>query len=125
MDIIEIGTRILISCMNVKAGESVLIVTDDTKQTIASVLYQAAKSLGAEAMLVTMPPRKISGQEPPAAIAAAMKVADVVLCPMSTSITHTRAKTEAAKAGLESLPCQVSRKICSVRELWRPITILY
>lgn len=90
MDIIEIGTRILISCMNVKAGESVLIVTDDTKQTIASVLYQAAKSLGAEAMLVTMPPRKISGQEPPAAIAAAMKVADVVLCPMSTSITHTR-----------------------------------
>lgn len=99
MELIEIGTHILISCMNIKAGESVLIVTDDAKQSIASVLYQAAKSLGADAMLVTMPPREISGQEPPAPIAAAMKAADVVLCPMSTSITHTRAKTEAAKAG--------------------------
>ena len=28
-----------------------------------------------------------------------MKAADVVICPMKTSITHTRAKIEAAEAG--------------------------
>ena len=32
-------------------------------------------------------------------MAAAMKAADVVICPMKTSITHTRAKIEAAEAG--------------------------
>lgn len=75
------------------------MVTDDEKFQIGQALYQAAKELGADAMLVTMSPREVSGQEPPASIAAAMKAADVVLCPMSTSITHTRAKIEAAKAG--------------------------
>lgn len=99
MNLVEIGTRVLTSCMDVKAGENVLVVTDDEKFSIGQALYQAAKELGADAMLVTMSPREVSGQEPPAAIAAAMKAADVVLCPMSTSITHTRAKIEAAGAG--------------------------
>ena len=99
MDLVEIGKGVLTSCMNVKAGENVLVITDDGKFPIGDALYQAAKALGADAMLVTMTPREVSGQEPPAPIAAAMKAADVVLCPMSTSITHTRAKIEAAKAG--------------------------
>jgi len=99
MSFAEIGKSVLVSCMNVKAGENVLIITDDRKLDIGTALYQAAKELKAEAMLVTMEPREVSGQEPPAPIAAAMLAADVVLCPMSTSITHTRAKIEAAKAG--------------------------
>ena len=32
-----------------------------------------------------------------------MKAADVVICPMKTSITHTRAKIEAAEAGAERI----------------------
>lgn len=99
MELVEIGKNILTSCMNVRPGEQVLVVTDDEKYAIGQTLYQAAKALGAEAMLMTMPPRAVSGQEPPAVVAAAMKAADVVLCPMSTSITHTRAKLEAAAAG--------------------------
>ena len=99
MDLLEIGKGILTSCMNVKAGENVLVITDDEKLPIGDALYRAAKGLGADTMLVTMAPREVSGQEPPPAIAAAMKAADVVLCPMSTSITHTKAKIEAAKAG--------------------------
>ena len=99
MDLVKIGMGVLTSCMNVKEGENVLVITDDRKFSIGDALYQAAKALGADAMLVTMTPREVSGQEPPASIAAAMKAADVVLCPMSTSITHTRAKIEAAKAG--------------------------
>ena len=94
MDLIEIGKSVLSSCMDVKAGESVLVITDDQKLEIGNTLYRAAKELGAEAMLLTMEPRKVSGEEP-----AAMLAADVILCPMSTSITHTKAKIEAVKAG--------------------------
>ena len=100
MELAEIGKNILINCMNVKPGENVLIVTDDEKYAIGQALYQAAKLLKAEAMLMTMPAREVSGQEPPAVVAAAMKAADVVICPMKTSITHTRAKIEAAEAVL-------------------------
>lgn len=118
MNLVEIGTRVLTSCMDVKAGETVLVVTDDEKFQIGQALYQAAKELGADAMLVTMSPREVSGQEPPASIAAAMKAADVVLCPMSTSFTHTRAKTKRQNGrGAGSPPCPTSRRICSVRAL--------
>jgi len=99
MDLIEIGKSVLKSCLDVKAGESVLVITDDEKYPIGNALYEAAKALGADGMLVNMKPRKVSGEEPPAAIAAAMKAADVVIAPMSTSITHTNAKIEAVKAG--------------------------
>lgn len=99
MELAEIGKNILTNCMNVKPGENVLIVTDDEKYAIGQTLYQAAKLLKAEAMLMTMTAREVSGQEPPAVVAAAMKAADVVICPMKTSITHTRAKIKAAKAG--------------------------
>ena len=90
MELKEIGKNMLTSCLNVKAGEQVLIVTDDKKISIGTALYEAAQELGAEALMMTMTPRQVSGEEPPA---------DVVIAPMATSITHTRAKIEAAKAG--------------------------
>lgn len=99
MELKEIGKNMLTSCLNVKAGEQVLIVTDDKKISIGTALYEAAQELGAEALMMTMTPRQVSGEEPPAAVAAAMKAADVVIAPMATSITHTRAKIDAAKAG--------------------------
>jgi len=96
---VEIGRSVLKTCLNVRAHESVLVVTDDEKRTIGEAFYEAAGSLGAEALLMTMKPRAVSGQEPPAAAAAAMQAADVVICPMVTSITHTDAKLRAVKAG--------------------------
>ena len=65
MELAEIGKNILTNCMNVKPGENVLIVTDDEKYAIGQALYQAAKLLKAEAMLMTMTAREVSGQEPP------------------------------------------------------------
>ena len=99
MELREIAKRMMVSCLNVRAGEQVLIITDDKKLPIGTALYNAAQDLGAEALLMTMTPRQVSGEESPAAVAAAMKAADVVIAPMATSITHTRAKIEAAKAG--------------------------
>ena len=50
MELVEIGKSVLTTCMDVKAGESVLVITDDKKHPIGSALYEAAKELGADAL---------------------------------------------------------------------------
>lgn len=90
---------ILRQCMGLKRGEKALIVTDDEKLPLGSALYAKAKELGAEAVLMVMPVAGISGQEPPQAVAAAMRAADVVVCPTKESITHTGARIQAVKSG--------------------------
>lgn len=99
MNLVETAKSILTSCMDVKPGEQVLVVTDNVKYEIGNALYHAAKELGCEALLMMMQERDVSGAEPPAAVAAAMRAADVVLCPTAKSLTHTNARIEAAKNG--------------------------
>jgi leucyl aminopeptidase (aminopeptidase T) len=94
------GARTIVeTCAGVKPGESVLIVTDTNMVNIARVLAMAVKERDAEPILAVMIPRQGHGEEPPACIAEAMKKANVILTPVSTSITHTRAVKEAAAAG--------------------------
>jgi aminopeptidase len=90
---------VLNQCLQVKPGEKALIVTDETKLSIGTTLYRKALELGNEAVLTLMPDGKVSGEEPPTPVGAAMKSADVVICPTSVSLTHTRARLEAAAAG--------------------------
>ncbi|MBC8571105.1 aminopeptidase [Zongyangia hominis] len=99
MTLAERAKKILVDCMGVREGEQVLIVTDDVKEKIGRSLYEAARSLGAEALLMQMGEREVSGQEPPSAVAQAMKAADVVLAPTAKSLTHTNARIAAVKAG--------------------------
>ncbi len=99
MNIKETSKSILTSCMGAVEGETVLVVTDDVKFEIGSAFYLAAKELGCEAVLMTMQERAVSGQEPPEAVAAAMKASDIVICPTAKSLTHTNARIEAAKNG--------------------------
>lgn len=94
-------------CFGVKRGESVLIIVDTiTPLSIGKSLFEAAKNHGCEVMLVTMLPRAHHGEEPPAAIAEAMKNADVVIAPTTLSLTHTQARINACKAGarMASMP---------------------
>lgn len=86
-------------CMGVKAGETVLIVTDEPLRPIGYALRQAAKELGHEVMLVDILPRKTHGEEPPPQVAELMAKVDVVLCPTSKSLTHTEARRAATAAG--------------------------
>jgi leucyl aminopeptidase (aminopeptidase T) len=98
------GARTIVeTCAGVKAGESVLIITDTNMVEIAEVLAMAVKERDAEPILAVMIPRKGHGEEPPACLAEAMKKADVILTPVSTSITHTRAMKEAAAAGSRAI----------------------
>jgi leucyl aminopeptidase (aminopeptidase T) len=98
------GARTIVeTCAGVKAGENVLIITDTNMVEIAEVLAMAVKERDAEPILAIMIPRKGHSEEPPACLAEAMKKADVVLTPVSTSITHTKAMKEAAAAGSRAI----------------------
>lgn len=86
-------------CTKTKPGENVLVVTDMANTKIARTIVTIALDRGAETMMMVMEPRKRAGQEPPKAVAEAMKAADVVFIPVGYSITHTHAVKEAAEAG--------------------------
>ncbi len=101
------GADKVLECFGAKRGESVLIVVDtSTPRSIAKSLFEAAKNMGCEAMILTMLPRTHHGEEPPRAIAEAMKNADVVIAPTTISLTHTRARINACKKGarIASMP---------------------
>ena len=87
-------------CMGVSPGERVLVITDERLRTIGYALRDAARDLGNEVMLVEILPRTTNGEEPPAEIAALMKMVDVVLCPTSKSLTHTDARRAASASGV-------------------------
>lgn len=97
--LVKTAEGVLSSCLAVKKGEEVLIVTDNTRKEIGEAIYEAAGNLGCERLLMVMNERELSGQEPPKAVAAAMKSADVVIAPTAQSLTHTNGRIEAAKAG--------------------------
>ena len=98
------GARtILEDCLSLKKGEKFLIVTDPALKTIAQVLVDAAYDRGINAILEIMDPRERDGQEPPLSTAEVMKKSDVIVCPVSISITHTNAVKEAAAMGARIL----------------------
>jgi len=86
-------------CMGLQPDESCLVVTDDERRPIGEALYAVASEITDDAMIVQYPPGDQHGEEPPAAVAAAMAAADVVLAPTTKSLSHTRARTEATDAG--------------------------
>ena len=99
MELKDIAKNVLVSCLAAKAGEEVLVITDDTRVMIGQALYEGAKELGCEAMLLIMQERELSGQEPPKTVAEAMKTADIVIAPTAKSLTHTNARIQAAANG--------------------------
>lgn len=87
------------TCANIKAGETVVIVTDPTLLDVGDKVAAAAHAVGAEIVINVMTPREWDGQEPPQAVAAAMKEADVVIFPTVKDIAHSTAMKEALGAG--------------------------
>lgn len=98
------GARRLVNvCANIKAGEEVVIVTDFATFDVAKVVATAALEVTENVNVLIMPPRTIDGQEPPEAIASAMKKADVIFTPVQQSITHTHATKDALGAGARAI----------------------
>jgi leucyl aminopeptidase (aminopeptidase T) len=86
-------------CLGVQPGEDVVIVVDTTTQAIGEALRAAAADAGAEPVVCVMEPRSVDGEEPPAAIAAALAAARVFVAPTRRSLSHTRARKAASDAG--------------------------
>lgn len=86
-------------CMGLKPGERVLILTDDEKRPLGDALYETARDLGAKPVLMQMPVCGVSGQEPPAAVAAAMLESDVVIAPPVIPYPYQRPDSGGQKRG--------------------------
>jgi leucyl aminopeptidase (aminopeptidase T) len=87
----------------VQPGEHVCIATDTQTLPIAQAIFEAARELGAEPVLVVMAPRRAHGNEPPPVVAAAMRAAQVVIQPVTYAMTHTDATQAALRAGARVL----------------------
>ncbi len=104
VSVAEIAERVVRGYLGIGPGERFVIVVDDrTDPEIPAELARAARSLGADPVVVTIAPRARSGSEPPPPAAAAMAAADVVLCAASTSLYHTAAKAAAQRAGVRGV----------------------
>lgn len=47
-NLVKIAEDVLTSCLAVKTGEEVLIITDDSRKEIGEAIYEAAGNLGCE-----------------------------------------------------------------------------
>lgn len=86
--------------MGLSPEETILIVADEQRRDIGLALFEEGKKLGKEAFYVEMQEREVNGQEPPQAISELMLQVDVVLCPTTRSLTHTKARRDASNAGI-------------------------
>jgi leucyl aminopeptidase (aminopeptidase T) len=93
---------VLVDCLGVTSGESVLVLTDPAKRPIAEALVAQARSMGAETVLTEMSERETHGSEPPSAVAAAMLDVDVFIAPTSKSVSHTEARRAASERGVRA-----------------------
>jgi leucyl aminopeptidase (aminopeptidase T) len=89
------AARVVEVCATVAPGETVLLVTDDPSRPVADAVADAARAVTDEVLMTVMPPVRHNGNEPPAAVAAAMQHADVIFHITHRSITHTQAAAAA------------------------------
>ncbi len=91
---------IVTQCLNIKPYEKVLIVTDNKLLKIAQAIYNESRRINFDTVLLVMEPTGRDGAEPPEIVAQAMKFSDAVIAPTFYSLTHTKARREACKAGV-------------------------
>jgi aminopeptidase len=103
-----LGAKIAVNqCMNIKKGESVLIITDEKMKPILSeALKEECLKKGAKVELIKIKPLERNGQEPDKNVAKMMKEFDVEFLITSKSLSHTKARKEACNAGarIASMP---------------------
>jgi leucyl aminopeptidase (aminopeptidase T) len=96
-------------CVALQPGEEALILTDTRSQeyrgaaAFIQALMAAVRAHGAEPSLVVFTPRPGQVDEPPRAVAQAMRAADVLFTLPTVPLTETEAMREALEAGARAL----------------------
>ncbi|MBW2979942.1 aminopeptidase [Candidatus Woesearchaeota archaeon] len=92
--------------MGLKKREKFLIITDKKKKGIALVFLEEAQKISDKCKLIEIPIGKIHGEEPHANAAKELKNSDVALLITTISLSHTKARKNACKAGarIASMP---------------------
>src|SRR3954465_10394196 len=98
-ELAKAGEGVIARCLAVRAGEQVTVVADRGTAAVGEALRAGAVAAGAETVLTVMEPRDVDGEEPPAAVAAALQAADGFIAPTSKSLSHTRARKAASERG--------------------------
>jgi leucyl aminopeptidase (aminopeptidase T) len=103
LEFVDNASNILKEVVRMKPGQKLLVITDTYARSRAfgTVIAEVANSMGVESVLTMMQPITLVGQEPPPAIAAAMKEVDVVLeFAERHTIVHSNARKEATAVGV-------------------------
>ncbi len=90
----------LVDYLGVTEDETLLIITDENYREIANKFLTIANGICKEVIYAEMTPRKFNGEEPPEAIAEAMKSVDAIIAPTTMSLTHTKARLKATDLGV-------------------------
>ncbi|MGM0590722.1 MAG: aminopeptidase [Halobacteriota archaeon] len=99
LELSPVARRIVEDLGEVTPDEEVLVVGDTGSVTVSKALTTAARATGAEASLLVMPRLARQGDEPPSAVAGAMRGADVVFAANEHSLGHTEARKRATEDG--------------------------
>jgi leucyl aminopeptidase (aminopeptidase T) len=96
----------LLHNLGLRSGERVVVIADAPMLEVGRIFETAARTITRRVDLVEIPAPVRSGEEPPGGAARAMLRGDVVLLTVSRSLSWTRAREEATRAGtrLASMP---------------------
>jgi len=98
--ILEAARVVILTCLNVKENERVLIITDaNVDQRIPFALYRASLEARALPMIVAIPLRSSPREEPPAFISDVMSSSHAIIGTTSVTLYHTEARVKANKSG--------------------------
>ncbi len=97
---------ILRKCMDLKKNESCLIITDSKLIKIGNSLYKNSLKITKKSKLIQIPIPESHGCEPPGKVAEEMPNYDVILLPITKSLSHTTARKKASSEGtrIASMP---------------------
>jgi diguanylate cyclase (GGDEF)-like protein/PAS domain S-box-containing protein len=97
---------VLKRCLGHREGETLCVVADTPMAMLGRAFADAAIRMGIETAFVTMAPRQGDGEEPPAAVSAALESSALGLLLTSMSLSHTEARRRASGRGsrIASMP---------------------
>jgi leucyl aminopeptidase (aminopeptidase T) len=100
----EAGAQRLVRiCANLKAGERVYVISDDSTRAVADEVTAQARKITREVRHDVIEAEAMHGSEPPAFVAARMADADVIFGLTAMSMAHTTARRNAGERGARYL----------------------